>query len=154
MSDWVILILNTVLWLVAVACLGNLIVGGFLNAIRESKGKEKKKRTSLIIFDILMICACLFVYSVTSRNSEPVAEEQPKRERWYVIADLYNSTPGAVTRFNNVVSEVGTYEECKSWLDGLSGWGNVTYKKVGCGKNCDIAGDQVNMLSSCEELKK
>lgn len=56
-----ITLINAGVFLVAIIAIGNLIIGAFLNARRETKGKPKKNRKSMIIFDIAMVALCLVV---------------------------------------------------------------------------------------------
>lgn len=56
-----ITLINAGVFLVAIIAIGDLIIGAFLNARREAKGKPKKNRKSMIIFDIAMVALCLVV---------------------------------------------------------------------------------------------
>lgn len=56
-----ITLINAGVFLVAIIAIGDLIIGAFLNARRETKGKPKKNRKSMIIFDIAMVALCLVV---------------------------------------------------------------------------------------------
>ena len=56
-----ITLINAGVFLVAIITIGDLIIGAFLNARRETKGKPKKNRKSMIIFDIAMVALCLIV---------------------------------------------------------------------------------------------
>lgn len=69
MGDLTLTLVNTAIFLVSLVAVGDLIIGAFLNARRETKGQPKKKRTSMIIFDIVMIALCLFVFQTINAAS-------------------------------------------------------------------------------------
>lgn len=57
-----VLIVNTITFVVMVWSIIYLIVGAYLNARREAKGKPKKKRTSMIIFALAMMAIAYVVF--------------------------------------------------------------------------------------------
>lgn len=146
MSDIGITILNSIIFVIFIGCVGNLILGAFLNAIRESKGKPKKKRTSLIIFDCVMVAVCFAAFSIMRPQYS-----EPEAERWAVIVNEANNSTGMV-RYDAFYGEEETLEACEARLSTMDGWGNITYTKVGCGKNCDIIDGEY--AKNCSEIKK
>ena len=135
-----ITIANTVILLVFLACAGNLIVGGLLNAIRESKGKTKKKRTSLIIFDIAMMAVCFFAFQIVSgvAYSEPEAEAEPKT--WYALW-VARDDNGSVSPFH----VFKTYDSPEACVSGLREAHIVTVQQFG------VWADKVGCYADCAE---
>lgn len=149
-----ITIVNTVILLVFLACAGNLIVGGLLNAIRESKGKPKKKRTSLIIFDIAMMAVCLGVFSIMQRN-EPAESSEPEAEQsWSALYSVINPNGSIVS--NLVVGTYPSLDACKAALSGYVYGGAGTIQKSGCANNCALenGGVIVYDVSTCTDFER
>lgn len=143
------LIFCTIIFIVAVACIGNLIVGAFLNALRESKGKPKKKRTSLIIFDIVMILFCVGVYNMVS--SIYYAAEESKEE-WTALYTVINADGSIVP--NVVAGTYPTLNTCKAELGAFVYTGDGFIQKSGCANLCTIDGNVVSNVSTCTEFER
>lgn len=146
-----ITIANTVILLVFLACAGNLIVGGLLNAIRESKGKAKKKRTSLIIFDISMIILCLFVFSIMQRSSAP---DEPEEEvTWYGMYTVYDTANQRVAYERKLEGRYASLEDCRQAMGYEDGWRTLAALDKKCGKNCAVVNNvMIESYASCKEL--
>lgn len=55
---------NSIIFIIMIMCAVYLLVGAFLNARRELKGKPKKKRTSMVIFVVAIMIICYAVWYV------------------------------------------------------------------------------------------
>lgn len=148
-----ITIVNTVILLVFLACAGNLIVGGLLNAIRESKGKPKKKRTSLIIFDIAMMAVCLGVFSIMQRNEPAESSEPEEAVTWYGMYTVYDTANQRVAYERKLKGSYASLDDCKQAMVYENGWRTLAARDKKCGKNCSVVNNaMIESYASCKEL--